>query len=234
VAGPTQQHRRPSCDPRIVPAPRAGPAVDVIELILADHRRIRRLRNALCDAVPYSDDHSPGWVLASVWQRTAGLLEAHCRAEEEICYLSMFSSGPHATELRREAIADHDDIREALGEASVSCVGSAQWWRAVRAALAVSADHVDREERGVLADWQLRLTMSQRREFGRQWSAFIAAWTQDATPSARSGLAGGAATNLPLPGRQRRHRNLRSVPPEYRLRGLIEHAEMAAAADWKG
>jgi hypothetical protein len=199
VAGPTQQHRRPSCDPRIVPAPRAGPAVDVIELILADHRRIRRLRNALCDAVPYEDDHSPGWVLAPVWQRTAGLLEAHCRAEEEICYLPMFGSGAQATELRREAIADHDDIREALDEASVYRVGSALWWRAVRAALAVSADHVGREKRGVLADWQLRSTMSQRRELGRQWSAFIAAWTQDGPPRGRSDLADGAAPNLPLP-----------------------------------
>jgi hypothetical protein len=111
----------------------------------------------------------------------------------------MFSAGPEATALRQEAIADHDDIREALGEASVHHVGSALWWRAVRAALAVSADHVDREERGVLADWQLRSTMSQRRELGRQWSAFIAAWTKDAAPPARSDHAGRPAPNLPLP-----------------------------------
>lgn len=212
MARPTQQHQRPSCDPRIVPAPRTGQVVDVIELIMADHRRIRRLRNALFDTVPYSDDHSPGWVLVPVWQRTAGLLEAHCRAEEEICYPSMFSSGPSATEQRQEAIADHDDIREAVGEASVHRVGSALWWRAVRDALAVSADHVDREERGVLADWRLRSTMSRRRELGRQWSAFIAAWTQDSAPPARCDLAGGVTPGLPLAGRQRRQRNLRSVP----------------------
>jgi Hemerythrin HHE cation binding domain len=177
VATPTQQHRRPSGDARIVPSPRAGQAVDVIELITADHRRICRLRNALCDAVPYSDDHSCGWVLAPLWQRTADLLEVHCRAEEEICYLSMFGSGPQAAERRRQAIADHDDILEAVGEASLHCVGSALWWRAVKVALTVGAEHVDREERGVLADWQLRSPMNRRRELGRQWSAFIAAWT---------------------------------------------------------
>jgi hypothetical protein len=199
VAGPTQQHQCPSCDTRIVPVPRAGRGVDVIELIMADHRRIRRLRDALCDAVPYSDDHSPGWVLAPVWQRTAGLLEAHCRAEEEICYPSMFSSGSPAAERRWEAIADHDDIREAVREASVHRVSSALWWRAVRAALAVSADHIDREERGVLADWRLRSPMSRRRELGRQWSAFMAEWPQDSAPPARSDRAGSAASNLPLP-----------------------------------
>jgi hypothetical protein len=210
VATPTQQHRRPSGDARIVPAPRAGQAVDVIELITADHRRIRRLRNALCDAVPYSDDHSSGWVLAPLWQRTADLLEVHCRAEEEICYLSMFGSGPQAAERRRQAIADHDDILEAVGEASLHCVGSALWWRAVKVALTVGAEHVDREERGVLADWQLRSPMNRRRELGRQWSAFIAAWTQEAALQARSDVPGGVTsgqcrTAVPVVGCAARH-----------------------------
>ena len=81
----------------------------------------------------------------------------------------------------REAIADHDDIREAVSEASRQPAGSALWWRAVRAALAASTGYLDHEERGVLAHCLLRLTMSRRLELGRQWSAFIAAWAQDAT-----------------------------------------------------
>jgi hypothetical protein len=153
---------------------------DVIELIMADHRRIRRLREALYDTVRHVGDSGQNWMLGHVWQRLAGLLEVHSRAEEEVCYLPMFGSGPGAAELRHGAIADHDDIREALREASLQRVGSAPWWRAVTGVLACSAEHHEREEREMLA--RCELTVSQRLELGRQWSAFVAAWARDTGP----------------------------------------------------
>jgi hypothetical protein len=179
VAKPLQQHPGSSGQTRAVLAPNGHPA-DVIELIMADHRRIRRLRQALDDAVRCGAASGSHWMLGHVWQRLAGLLQAHTRAEEEVCYLPMFRCGRGAAERRRDATADHDDIREAISEASLQPVGSAPWWRAVRAALGTCAQHLDREECGVLADGLTGLTMSQRRELGRQWSAFIAAWTLDA------------------------------------------------------
>lgn len=157
MARPAPQHPVPSGQTRTVLAPGGGRPADVIELIMADHRRIRRLRGALHDAARYNGDSGPDWMLAAAWQRLADLLEAHTQAEEEICYLPMFGPGPQATERRREAIADHDDIREAIREASLHRVGSALWWRPVRAVLAASAEHLDREERGVLADCPMAL-----------------------------------------------------------------------------
>lgn len=183
------QHIVSSDNAHAVLAASRGGHTDIAELIMADHRRIRRLREALEDAVRCSGGSGPDWVLAHSWQRLAGLLEAHARAEEEVCYLPMFGCGPHAAQQWREAIADHDDIREAVSEASLQPVGSALWWRAVRGALATTAGHLDREECGVLASGLPRLTMSQRRELGRQWCAFIAASAQDAVPEAGSDLA---------------------------------------------
>jgi hypothetical protein len=156
-----------------------GQAADVIDLIMADHRRIRRLREALDDALPGANGSGPLWVPGHVWHRLTGLLIAHFRAEEEICYLPMFGSELGATGRRHEAVADHDDIREAIGEASLQPLGSVLWWRAVRGALAVGVDHLDREERGVLADCPHRLTPSQRVALGQQWSAFTAACVRD-------------------------------------------------------
>ena len=86
---------------------------------MEDHRRIRRLREALSNAVRYSGGSGPGWMVAHAWQRLSGLLEVHARAEEEICYLPMFGSSPQAIRRMREAVGDHDDIREAIGEASL-------------------------------------------------------------------------------------------------------------------
>jgi Hemerythrin HHE cation binding domain len=164
---------------RIVGPPSGAPA-DISELVMADHRRIRRLSAVLDDAT--RRDGALDSMFAYAWRRLASLLEAHAAAEEEICYLPMFRFGPDAAEDRRAAIADHDDIREAIKEASLHRPGSGPWRRAVRAALAVNADHIDREEHGLLAEGLVGLTMAQRRELGRQWRAFVAAWRLDAAP----------------------------------------------------
>jgi hypothetical protein len=155
---------------------------DVIDLILADHRRIRRLQGALRD-LARSGDADTRCGLAEAWQRLAELLEAHCAAEEEICHLAMFGAGPKSTTQAMEAVADHDDIREAIGEADLESVGSPCWWRAVSAALNVSARHMDTEERGMLADCGRRWSAAKRRKLGLQWSRYIAARRRDADPS---------------------------------------------------
>jgi Hemerythrin HHE cation binding domain len=148
---------------------------------MADHRRIRRLREALHDAVRFGGESDPERVLAPVWQRLASLLAVHARAEEEICFLPMSGSGSGAAAGRiRDAICDHDDIREAVSEASLQRVGSAAWWRAVTAALTASAEHLEREEREILA--RCGLTQSQRLGLGRQWAGFVAALRQDVNP----------------------------------------------------
>ncbi len=147
---------------------------------MADHRRIRRLCQALADAARWSGSSGPGWTPAHVWQRLASLLEAHARAEEEICYLPMYRGHAHAAERRREAVADHDDIREAISEARLRRAGSRLWWVAVSAVPAVTIGHLDQEERGPLAASLPRLAMWQRRELGRQYAGFVTAWSLDA------------------------------------------------------
>lgn len=161
-----------------------GMVSDVMDLILADHRRIRRLQGALRDLARSGDDADVRWRLAPLWQRLADLLEAHCAVEEEICHPAIFGSGPQATAGTLEAVADHDDIREAIMEAHLEPIGSAGWWRAVRATLVISTQHMDAEERGILADCNHRWSASQRQKLGLEWSKFIAARLRDAAPPA--------------------------------------------------
>jgi hypothetical protein len=149
-----------------------------VELIMADHRRIRRLSEALRDAARGNGNSGPAWT-TDVWHRLTELLATHFEAEEEISYLPMFKVCPHPAKRRQDALADHDDIREAVDEASLHAVGSAQWWRSVRAALTATAEHIDREENELLAECLPKLTRSQRRILGRQWLAFIAARARD-------------------------------------------------------
>ena len=169
------------------PGPGASRQADIIELILADHRRIGRLCHALYDAARYTGP-KPDWMPGHMWQRLADLLVAHTQAEEETCYLPLLGTGAPAAERIRDSIGDHDEIRGVIGEAAAQPVGSAPWWRTVRTAMAVSAEHLEHEERDVLPECLPGLSMSQRRELGRQWCAFMAAWRPDATlaPSRRN------------------------------------------------
>jgi hypothetical protein len=112
----------------------------------------------------------------------------HSRSCGDTCYLPLVGTGASATERIRDSIADHDEIRGVIGEAAVQPVGSAPWWRMVRIVMAVSAEHLEHEERDVLPDCLPGLSMSRRKELGRQWCAFMAAWRPDATltPARRS------------------------------------------------
>ena len=183
MTGPARQHPGASDAARYVLIPGAGASqqADITELILADHRRIRRLSRALYDTARYEGGPRPDWMLGHVWQRLADLLVAHTQAEDETCYLPLFGTGAQTTERMRDPIADHDEIRGIIGKAAVQPVGSAPWWRTVRAVMAVSAEHLEHEERDVLPDCLPGLSMSRRKELGRQWCAFMAAWRPDAT-----------------------------------------------------
>lgn len=114
-----------------------------------------------------------------MWQRLADLLVAHIQAEEETCYLPLFGTGAQATERMRDSVAEHDEIRGIICEAAAQPVGSAPWWRTVRTAMVVSAEHLEHEERDVLPDCLPGLSRSRRRQLGRQWCAFMAAWRPD-------------------------------------------------------
>jgi hypothetical protein len=178
VTGPARQHPGRSDATRhvLIPGAEAGRPADIIELILADHRRIGRLCTVLSDTARYDDGPRPGWMAGHVWHRLADLLVAHTQAEEETCYRPGSGIGAQAAGRIRDSLADHDDIREIIGDAAAHTAGSAPWWRTVRTVMAVSAEHIEREEREVLPLWLPGLSISRRRELGRRWCAFMAAW----------------------------------------------------------
>lgn len=180
----TPRHPEASDEP---PARPSGQA-DIADLIMADHRRIRRLRDAVYDAARPAGHSGLDWMPAHVWQRFTGLLITHFEAEEQVCYRPMSevapAAGPKAAGPRREGIADHDDIREAIREASQLRPGSEPWWRTVTATLIASTEHLDREEGGILAASLPRLTSSQRRMLGHQWLVLTASAARNRTHQA--------------------------------------------------
>jgi Hemerythrin HHE cation binding domain len=101
---------------------------DVLDLIHADHARIRRLLATAESAARRAEPARAPRMLREAWDRAAVLLEADCDAEEEICYPVLYRAAADAA-LIGEARADHDDIREAIAETRLAEAGSPAWWR---------------------------------------------------------------------------------------------------------
>jgi hypothetical protein len=152
---------------------------DVVELIVAEHRRICRLFAALDHAASHPPRLHP-YPAGPVWARLAELLLLHADAEEEICFLPMFALAEHGSEQMHEAIADLDDIREAVAEAALHCPGSPAWQAAVLSAGCAAEQHCAAIEHGALPALRCGLTRQQRAQLARQWAGFTAARIDDA------------------------------------------------------
>ena len=155
---------------------------DVIEFMLGDHLRIRRLLAALDDAARYSARDGRGgldWTPAAIWARLATVLTLHADAEQEICFAHLYRDRPDWLSELNDAVAVLNDVREAVAEARLQEAVSPAWWRAAHAARRSICDHIVTIERGAMADFQARSPAGLREQLGRQWVAFTAARQRD-------------------------------------------------------
>jgi Hemerythrin HHE cation binding domain len=152
---------------------------DIIELILADHARIRRLLADVEIPPEGVGDTESRAELPDRWETLAALLELHAAAAEEIGFPALF--GRAATLARDKARATHDDLREAVGETRLYPAGSRLWRLAVFAARAAAMDHIHDLESGALARFRRGASVQTREALGYQWTAFVAACTADDT-----------------------------------------------------
>ena len=149
--------------------------MDITRLIQDDHHEQRRLF-ALIDDIPDSDIAA----LTAVWARLRALLDAHAEAEERFFYPELLKIGrgagdsPSATDETRDAIKDHNEIRDA-GSAVDKCKrGTHEWRSAVAAANKANSDHMAEEERQGLADFRQHASLELRQTLGIRFAEFEA------------------------------------------------------------
>jgi hypothetical protein len=149
--------------------------LDITRLIEDDHGEQRRLF-ALIDDIPDSETGA----LTAVWGRLVGLLDAHAEAEERFFYPELLKIGkgggdsPSAKEETKDAIKDHNEIRDA-GTAVGKCkAGSREWRSAVAEANKANSDHMAEEERQGLADFRLHGSLELRNSLGIRFAEFQA------------------------------------------------------------
>jgi hypothetical protein len=149
--------------------------VDITQLILDDHHEQRRLF-AILEQVGRADTET----LSVVWGRLGAFLELHAAAEEAIFYPALLQvglaarrqSGAEAETL--DAIRDHNEIRDAVGEAARHPVRSQEWFAAVVAANLANSDHMAEEEREALTDFRRLAGLQERHDLAVAFAAFQA------------------------------------------------------------
>ncbi len=152
--------------------------MDITELILQQHQEQRRAF-ALLDDVPPDDTTT----LAAIWSRLEVLLEVHAQAEERFFYPELLQVGvgggeaDSASSETRDAIKDHNEIRDAIHEVGMQQPGSQGWWNGVQQTRKANSDHMAEEEREDLADFRRHSDLQTRHDIA---VAFIRHESQNA------------------------------------------------------
>ena len=149
--------------------------MDITQLILDDHHEQRRLF-AILEQVDRSDTET----LGALWNRLAAFLELHAAAEEEIFYPALLRVGIQARRAGTaedetlDAIADHNDIRDAVMSVPGHPVGSDEWYAGVAAANLANSEHMGEEEREGLTDFRRLASLQLRHDLAVAFVAYEA------------------------------------------------------------
>lgn len=149
--------------------------MDITQLILDDHYEQRRLF-AILDQVAGADPAT----LGPIWDRLAAFLELHAAAEEKLFYPALLKVGQgagskdSATAETKDAISDHNDIRDAVAKVAGHEVGTDKWYAAIAKAREANSDHMGEEERESLADFRRHTSLEQRHELAVAFATFEA------------------------------------------------------------
>ena len=146
--------------------------MDVTQLIVDDHAEQRRLF-ALIDQLGASDRQA----LKAVWTRLRALLDTHARAEELFFYpdllkLGRGADGESVEQETKDAIKDHNEIRDAAAKVDEQEPGSSSWFEAVAAANKANSDHMAEEERQGLTDFRRHGDLQLRHQLAIEFVRF--------------------------------------------------------------
>jgi hypothetical protein len=148
--------------------------MDIIEVILSQHHAQRRAFALLDDIAPDDGDR-----LAPIWSRLEVLLEVHAAAEELAFYPRLLALGSRVrpdgvvSEVK-DAIKDHNEIRDGIRKAREHRPGTSEWWAAVTETRKANGEHMDEEERDDLPDFARFADLATRHEVALEFLAFEA------------------------------------------------------------
>jgi hypothetical protein len=138
----------------------------VTDLIRMDHIWFRSQFAALESA------RGDGGTLASLWAVLSARLEVHAAAEEALFYPRLLKDDSDAADDTKDAIRDHNEIRDAIRDAEGHRIGEAAWWEAVNATERANTEHMGEEEKGPLMEFDDAASADEQAELASSFAAF--------------------------------------------------------------
>ena len=132
---------------------------DIIDLVLHDHRAVERLFDELQASTVASAQ-------AKLFAEVKEALEGHASAEEKVLYPRVRKDVPDGKEESKDAIEEHDEIRESLKEVEEHEAGTELFMLAVTQLVATTKHHVGVEEAELLPDFRNNSEESERQSLG--------------------------------------------------------------------
>ena len=140
----------------------------VTDVIRTDHVWFRNQFTALDDA------RGDVARLTSIWAALSTRLEVHAAAEETLFYPRLLKDDPDAVDDTKDALRDHNEIRDAIRDAEGHGVGDDRWWHAVNDAEKANDEHMDEEEKGPLIEFDDAASTAEQAELASAFTAFEA------------------------------------------------------------
>ena len=139
---------------------------DIVRLILADHETFRARSRSwpTCATQPQA--------AAVLWGELAAHLEMHASAEEAHFYPALLQKVDDSEDETKDAIGDHDEIRQGIRRAAAAEVGSDEWWAGIQDAREANDEHLAEEERDDLPDFLRSASVEERQELGALFATF--------------------------------------------------------------
>jgi Hemerythrin HHE cation binding domain len=138
----------------------------VTDVIRMDHTWFRSQFAALESA------RGDGGELGSLWAALSTRLEVHAAAEEALFYPRLLKDDSDAVDDTKDAIRDHNEIRDAIRDAEGHRIGEAAWWNAVNATERANTEHMREEEQGPLIEFDDAASADEQAELASAFAAF--------------------------------------------------------------
>ena len=132
---------------------------DIIDLVLQDHRAVEKLFVELQAATGASDQ-------SKLFVQIRDSLEGHASAEEKVLYPRVRKDIAEGNDESKDAIEEHDQIRESLKEVEEHEAGTELFMLAVAQLVATTKHHVGVEEAELLPDFRNNSEESEREALG--------------------------------------------------------------------
>jgi hypothetical protein len=138
----------------------------VTDLIRLDHVWFRSQFAALGEA------RGDAARLESLWSALSARLEVHAAAEESLFYPRLLKDDADAVDDTKDAIRDHNEIRDAIRDALGHQIGDDPWWHAVDATEHANTEHMEEEEKGPLIEFDEAASIHEQAELASAFAAF--------------------------------------------------------------